>query len=39
MAEQKKQERDFTPEVDAAIPEAISLAKVWFDGFNWLCVS
>ncbi|KLO20732.1 hypothetical protein SCHPADRAFT_897992 [Schizopora paradoxa] len=27
MAEQKKQERDFTPEVDAALPEAISLAK------------
>jgi len=27
MAEQKKQERDFTPEVDAVIPEAISLAK------------
>ncbi len=31
MAEQKKQERDFTPEVDAVLPEAISLAKVRFD--------
>jgi hypothetical protein len=28
MAEQKKQERDFTPEVDAIIPEATSLAEV-----------
>jgi hypothetical protein len=28
MAEQKKQERDFTPEVDAIIPETTSLAQV-----------
>jgi hypothetical protein len=28
MAEVKKQERDFTPEVDSLIPEATSLAKV-----------
>ncbi|TDL28216.1 26S proteasome non-ATPase regulatory subunit 12 [Rickenella mellea] len=27
MAEPKKQERDFTPEVDALVPEATSLAK------------
>ena len=28
MADQKKQERDFTPEVDAIIPETTSLAQV-----------
>lgn len=28
MSEQKKQERDFTPEVDALLPETASLAKV-----------
>jgi hypothetical protein len=28
MAEQKKQERDFTPEVDVIIPETTSLAQV-----------
>ena len=31
MAEQKKQERDFTPEVDLIIPETMSLAQV-----SWL---
>lgn len=30
MSDQKKQERDFTPEVDVALPEAIALAKVRF---------
>lgn len=28
MSEPKKQERDFTPETDALIPEAKALAKV-----------
>lgn len=28
MAEVKKQERDFTPEVDTLIPEVTSLAQV-----------
>jgi hypothetical protein len=28
MAEQKKQERDFTPEVDVIIPETTALAQV-----------
>jgi len=33
MAEQKKQERDFTPEVDAIIPETTALAQVsWVPG-------
>lgn len=27
MSDNKKQERDFTPEVDALLPEAIALAK------------
>ena len=30
MAEVKKQERDFTPEVEALVPEATALAKVLF---------
>lgn len=28
MSDNKKQERDFTPEVDALLPEATALAKV-----------
>jgi hypothetical protein len=28
MADQKKQERDFTPEVDAILPEVEALVKV-----------
>jgi 26S proteasome regulatory subunit N5 len=28
MSDNKKQERDFTPEVDSILPEAASLAKV-----------
>lgn len=28
MSEVKKQERDYTPEVDALLPEATSLAEV-----------
>ena len=28
MSDNKKQERDFTPEVDALLPDAASLAKV-----------
>lgn len=32
MAEVKKQERDFSPEVDTLIPEATALCKVRFFG-------
>ena len=35
MSEPKKQERDFTPEVDALIPEATALAKVYYRHHLW----
>lgn len=40
MAEVKKQEKDFTPEVDALIPEATTLAKVYsIEGIAYICLT